>query len=136
MKSGVISLTNGCLKFASQSFCSGRFMHIFFKDRVFKEKHCTFYSAGARPFPDYTPRKPTIRDSEVVQGISKTIKQRRFETLRHVLRPFESKFKPDHLIWVLMNIKDDYELVFNFYEWACLHREPSLEIIAIHIAVA
>ncbi|KAF7809217.1 glutathione S-transferase U17-like [Senna tora] len=59
-------------------------------------------------FPDYSPKKPAIKDTELVHHISTTIKLRRSEPLRRVLKPYESKFKPDHLIWVLMDIKNDY----------------------------
>ncbi|PPD73960.1 hypothetical protein GOBAR_DD29105 [Gossypium barbadense] len=58
------------------------------------------HSANTRPFPDYSPKKPT---------------------------PYESKFRSNYLIWVLMNIKGEYTLVLDFFEWACLHRDPTLK---------
>ena len=77
-------------------------------------------SSNARPFPDYSPRKPSVTDTDFVHHISTTIKQRRAEPFRRILKPFESKFRPDHLIWVLMNIRDDYKLVLDFFNWARL----------------
>ncbi|KAF2282547.1 hypothetical protein GH714_043755 [Hevea brasiliensis] len=95
-------------------------------------------SINTRPFPDYSPKKPTIKDSELVHQISKAIKLRRSEPLCRILKPYESKFRSDHLIWVLMNIKNDYELVLNFFDWARLLRDPNLEArcIVVQIAVA
>ena len=95
-------------------------------------------SSNARPFPDYSPRKPSVTDTDFVHHISTTIKQRRAEPFRRILKPFESKFRPDHLIWVLMSIRDDYKLVLDFFDWARLRRDPSLEslCIVVHIAVA
>ncbi|KOM28209.1 hypothetical protein LR48_Vigan511s003200 [Vigna angularis] len=94
--------------------------------------------SNARPFPDYSPRKPSVKDTDFVHHISTTVKQRRSEPLRRILKPFEAKFKPDHFIWVLMNIKDDYKLVLDFFNWTRLRRDPSLEAlcIVVHIAVA
>lgn len=131
-------MSGGCSKLVLQSVYLGHFLCVFSKDRGLSGKLCTFYSTNSRPFPDYSPRKPTIRDSELVQYISSSITQRRSEKLGHVLRPFESKFRPDHIIWVLMRVKNDYKLVLDFYKWAYLHREPSLEVrgIVIHLAVA
>ncbi|KAK3027862.1 hypothetical protein RJ639_041496 [Escallonia herrerae] len=93
-------------------------------------------SATARPFPDYSPKRPTIRESELVYHVSTTIKQRCCEPLHRILKPFESKFRPDHFIWVLMNIKDDYKLVLDFFDWLCLRRDPSLEARCIVIQIA
>lgn len=95
-------------------------------------------STNTRPFPDYSPKRPTIRDSEIVHQISTAIKLRCSEPLRHTLKPFESKFRPDHLIWVLMDIRSDYRLVLDFFDWACLRREPNLEArcIVVQISVA
>ncbi|KAE8716504.1 hypothetical protein F3Y22_tig00110114pilonHSYRG00148 [Hibiscus syriacus] len=41
-------------------------------------------------------------------------------------------------MWVLMTIKDDYGLVLDFFEWACLRRDPTFEArcIIVQIAVA
>ena len=138
MKRGAICLSHGCSKLVSHYGFLDPFLCILFKDRVLSKNLCTFYPTKKRPFPDYSPRKPTIRDSELVQYISSTIKQRRSETLGHVLKPFESEFRPEHIIWVLMNIKNDYNILLNFYKWVCLRREPSLEVrcIVIHAAVA
>ncbi|KAM7471241.1 hypothetical protein LguiA_009424 [Lonicera macranthoides] len=95
-------------------------------------------STSARPFPDYSPKKPTIKDSELIYHISTAIKQRRFEPFRRILRPFESRFRQDHLIWVLMSIKSDYKLVLDFFDWSCLRKDPSLEArcIVIQLSVA
>ncbi|KAL6192428.1 hypothetical protein ACLB2K_033516 [Fragaria x ananassa] len=95
-------------------------------------------STDMRPFPDYSPKRPTIKDAELVHGISTTIKLRRFEPLRRILKHYESKFRSDHLIWVLMNIKSDYKLVLDLFDWACLRRDPTLEArcIVVHIAAA
>lgn len=95
-------------------------------------------SANTRPFPNYSPKKPTVKDSELVHQISNAIKLRRSEPVCRVLKPYESKFRSDHLIWVLMNIKGEYRLVLDFFEWACLRRDPTLEArcIVIQIAVA
>ncbi|KAG5521081.1 hypothetical protein RHGRI_033590 [Rhododendron griersonianum] len=95
-------------------------------------------SAHSRPFPDYSPKKPTIKDSEFIHQISTTVKHRRAEPLLRVLKPYESRFRPDHLIWVLMKIRGDYRLVLDFFDWVCLRRDPSMESICIvvHIAVA
>ncbi|KAK6922089.1 Pentatricopeptide repeat [Dillenia turbinata] len=98
----------------------------------------SFFSTDHRPFPDYSPKKPTIRDTELVNRITTVIKQRRSESLRKVLKSYESSFKTDHFIWVLMNIKNDYRLCLDFFDWACLRREPNLEsrCIVIQLAVA
>ncbi|OMO67803.1 hypothetical protein CCACVL1_20303 [Corchorus capsularis] len=95
-------------------------------------------SSNTRPFPDYSPKKPTIRDSDLVRQISVAIKARRSQPLFCVLKPYQLKFRSDHLIWVLMNIKGDYGLVLDFFEWACLHRGPTLEArcIIVQIVVA
>ncbi|PWA37895.1 hypothetical protein CTI12_AA586380 [Artemisia annua] len=95
-------------------------------------------SLGPRHFPDYSPKKPTIKDSQLVHNICTTIKQRPFDPIQRVLKPFESRFKSDHFIWVLMDIKDHYSLVLNFFHWLCLRRSPSLEArcIVIQISVA
>ncbi|KAG2267262.1 hypothetical protein Bca52824_061817 [Brassica carinata] len=69
-----------------------------------------------RPFPDYSPKKPSVRDTELVHQIANVIKLRRAEPLRRSLKPYECKFKTDHLIWVLMKIRSDYALFF--FEWA------------------
>ncbi|KAH7570179.1 hypothetical protein JRO89_XS05G0063000 [Xanthoceras sorbifolium] len=45
-----------------------------------------------RPFPDYSPKKPTIRNAELVYQISTAIKLRRYEPLHRVLKPYKSKF--------------------------------------------
>ncbi|KAB1993041.1 hypothetical protein ES319_D13G000700v1, partial [Gossypium barbadense] len=73
------------------------------------------HSANTRPFPDYSPKKPTVKDSKFVHQISNAIKLRRSEPLSN------------YLIWVLMNIKGEYTLVLDFFEWACLHRDPTLK---------
>ncbi|KAH7515846.1 hypothetical protein FEM48_Zijuj10G0069500 [Ziziphus jujuba var. spinosa] len=93
-------------------------------------------STNIRPFPDYSPKKPTIRDAEFVHHISTTIKLRRSESLRRILKSYESKFRPDHLIWIFMSIKHDYKLVLDFFDWACLRREPSLEARCIVVQIA
>ncbi|CAI0386632.1 unnamed protein product [Linum tenue] len=93
-------------------------------------------SSNVRPFPDYSPKKPTIRDSDLVHQISNAIRLRRSEPLRRVLKPFESKFRSDHLVWVLMSIKNDYKLVLDFFNWACLQRDPNLEARCIVIQIA
>ncbi|MBA0786992.1 hypothetical protein Gotri_026708, partial [Gossypium trilobum] len=46
-------------------------------------------------------------------------------------QPYESKFRSNYLIWVLMNIKGEYTLVFDFFEWACLLRDPTLEALLV-----
>ncbi|KFK42902.1 hypothetical protein AALP_AA1G053300 [Arabis alpina] len=61
-----------------------------------------------RPFPDYSPKKASVRDTELVQQITNVIKLRRVEPLKRSLKLYECKFKTDHLIWVLMKIKFDY----------------------------
>ncbi|XP_015076408.1 pentatricopeptide repeat-containing protein At1g05670, mitochondrial isoform X2 [Solanum pennellii] len=93
---------------------------------------------AARPFPDYSPKKPSVRDFELVQHVSTSIKQRYSEHVRRVLKPFESKIKPDHIVWVLMTIKNDYKLVIDFFDWWCQRRDPSIEVrcIIVHIAAA
>ncbi|MCI03013.1 pentatricopeptide repeat-containing protein mitochondrial-like, partial [Trifolium medium] len=103
------------------------------------------FSTTPRPFPDYSPRNPSVTDTDLIRHVTTTIKRRRLEPLRRVLKPYESRFKPSHLIWVLINIKNDYKLVLNFFNWAKsrsheqqqqLH--PTLEslCIVVHIAVA
>lgn len=87
-------------------------------------------------FPDYSSKKPSIRDSEFVHHISTVIKQRCYEHLRRILKPIESKFRPAHTIWVLMEIKNDYRLVLNFFDWSCIRREPSFEVSCIIIQIA
>ncbi|KAL6571872.1 hypothetical protein OROHE_002741 [Orobanche hederae] len=96
----------------------------------------SFEPTGSRSFPDYSPKKPTIKDSEFVHRISTVIKQRCNETFRRILKPFESKFRPDHLIWVLMEVKNDYNLVVNLFEWSGIRRYPSLEARCIFIQIA
>ncbi|WZZ44288.1 hypothetical protein YC2023_040547 [Brassica napus] len=71
-----------------------------------------------RPFPDYSPKKPSVRDTELVHQIANVIKLRRTEPLRRSLKPYECKFKTDHLVWVLMKI---------FFEWARSRRDSTLE---------
>ncbi|MFQ6642043.1 hypothetical protein Gotur_017129, partial [Gossypium turneri] len=53
------------------------------------------HSANTRPFPDYSPKKPTVKDSEL----------------------------------------GEYTLVLDFFEWACLHRDPTLEARCIVIQI-
>lgn len=91
-----------------------------------------------RPFPDYSPKKASVRDTEFVHQITNVIKLRRAEPLRRSLKPYECKFKTDHLIWVLMKIKCDYRLVLDFFDWARSRRDSNLEslCIVIHLAVA
>uniref|UniRef100_A0A0D3BFG9 DDE Tnp4 domain-containing protein n=1 Tax=Brassica oleracea var. oleracea TaxID=109376 RepID=A0A0D3BFG9_BRAOL len=72
-----------------------------------------------RPFPDYSPKKPSVRDTELVHQIANVIKLRRTEPLRRSLKPYECKFKTDHLVWVLMKI---------FFEWARSRRDSTLEV--------
>ncbi|XP_073020092.1 uncharacterized protein [Primulina eburnea] len=96
----------------------------------------SFGSTTIRSFPDYSPKKPSIRDSEFVHHISTVIKQRCYEHLRRILKPYESKFRPDHIIWVLMEIKNDYKLVLNFFDWYCIRRDPSFEVCCIIIQIA
>ncbi|CAL5357988.1 unnamed protein product [Camellia sinensis] len=103
---------------------------------LFFFRACLIHNLSSRPFPDYSPKKPTIRDSELTNQITTTIKQRRSEPLRRVLKPYESKFKPHHLIWVLINIKKDYKLVLDFFDWACLRKNPSIESLCIVIQIA
>lgn len=91
------------------------------------EKLSCLTLTAARPFPDYSPKKSSIRDSELVQHVSTSIKQRYSEHIRRVLKPFESKIKPDHIVWVLMTIKNDYKLVIDFFDWWCQRRDPSIE---------
>ncbi|KAG5091386.1 hypothetical protein JHK82_050164 [Glycine max] len=58
-------------------------------------------------------------DTDFVHHISTTIKQCCAEPLRRILKPFESKFKPDHLIWIAVASKDlrmAHRLVFEFWE--------------------
>ncbi|KAL3577729.1 hypothetical protein D5086_019233, partial [Populus alba] len=95
-------------------------------------------SSNTRPFPNYSPKKPTILDAQLVHQISNAIKLRHSEPLRHILKSYESKFRSDHLIWVLMNIRHDYKLALDFFDWACLRRDPNLEArcIIVQIAVA
>ncbi|CAJ2668757.1 unnamed protein product [Trifolium pratense] len=103
------------------------------------------FSTTPRPFPDYSPRNPSVvTDTHLIRHVTTTIKRRRLEPLRRVLKPYESRFKPSHLTWVLINIKNDYKLALNFFNWAksrsheqqLLH--PTLEslCIVVHIAVA
>lgn len=96
------------------------------------------WSSGVRSFPDYSSKKPSIKDSEFVHHISTILKQRCSEPLRRILKPIETKFRSDHLIWVLMDIRNDYRLVINLFDWSCIRRCPSLEAccIVIHLAVA
>ena len=91
-----------------------------------------------RPFPDYSPKKPSVRDTELVHQIANVIKLRRAEPLRRSLKPYECKFKTDHLVWVLMKIRSDYSLVLDFFEWARSRRDSTLEGLCIvtHLAVA
>ncbi|KAI7990539.1 Pentatricopeptide repeat-containing protein [Camellia lanceoleosa] len=103
---------------------------------LFFFRACLIHNLSSRPFPDYSPKKPTIRDSELTNQITTTIKQRRSEPLRRVLKPYESKFKPHNLIWVLINIKKDYKLVLDFFDWACLRKNPSIESLCIVIQIA
>lgn len=102
------------------------------------EKFSCLPLTAARPFPDYSPKRPSIRDSELVQHVSTSIKQRYSEHIRPVLKPFESKIRPDHIIWVLMTVKNDYKLVLDFFDWWCQRRDPSIEVrcIIVHIAAA
>ncbi|CAN1321207.1 Pentatricopeptide repeat-containing protein At1g05670, mitochondrial [Linum perenne] len=93
-------------------------------------------SSKVRPFPDYSPKKPTIRDSELVHQISSVIRLRRCEPIRRVLKPFESKLRSDHVVWVLMSIKNDYGLVLDFFNWVCFQRDPNLEARCIVIQLA
>lgn len=111
---------------------------LFFPFRCSSLRYFSSGSTTARPFPDYSPKKPTIKDSELIYHISTTIKLRRTEPLHRILKPYESKFRPDHLIWVLMNIKNDYKLVLDFFDWACLRRDPTLQArcIVVQVAVA
>ncbi|XP_020975911.1 pentatricopeptide repeat-containing protein At1g05670, mitochondrial [Arachis ipaensis] len=95
-----------------------------------------FGPSNPRPFPDYSLKKPTVTDTHFVHRISTTIKQRRSEPLRRILKPYESKFKPDHFIWVLMDIKNDYNLVLDFFNWARLRRDPSLEALCIVLQIS
>ncbi|KAK0574708.1 hypothetical protein LWI29_027793 [Acer saccharum] len=104
--------------------------------RCLAQRLYTSGSTNTRPFPDYSPKKPTIRDAELVHQISTAIKLRRYEPLRRVLKPYEVKFRSDHLIWVLMNIRGDYRLVLDFFDWACLRRDPNLESRCIVIQIA
>ncbi|KAJ0095118.1 hypothetical protein Patl1_16297 [Pistacia atlantica] len=117
--------TSSCLQFS------------FFR-RCLSQRLSASGSPNTRPFPDYSPKKPTIRDAEFVHQISTAVKLHRFEPLRRILKPYESKFRPDHVIWVLMNIRSDYKLVLDFFDWACLRKDPNLEVrcIVIQLAVA
>ena len=138
MKRHVISFPRQCFQHFSYHSHLDLFLNRlpFFK-RCFSEKNCSFDST-TRNFPNYSPRKPILQDSKLVHRISIAIKQRRSEPLRRVLKPYESKFQDDHLVWVLMSIRNDYILVLNFFEWACLRRDPSLEArcILAQIAIA
>lgn len=138
-RSGVSSLSQ-CLQFLSHGYLrtfAPNSRPFFFK-RYLGQIFYFSCSPNSRPFPNYSPKKPTIKDSELVHHISTAIKLRRSEPLLRVLKPYESKFRSDHLIWVLMNIKGDYGLVVDFFEWACLRRDPTLEArcIVVQIAVA
>ncbi|XP_061365224.1 pentatricopeptide repeat-containing protein At1g05670, mitochondrial [Gastrolobium bilobum] len=104
--------------------------------KLFSSSSLGSSSTSTRPFPDYSPRKPAIRDTELVHHISTAIKQRRSEPLRRILKPYESKFRPDHLIWVLMDIKNDYKLVLDFFNWARSRRETTLEALCIVVQIA
>ncbi|GMN48074.1 hypothetical protein TIFTF001_017245 [Ficus carica] len=123
-----IILHHPCLGFASN--CSSVFLRRNLS-QVFSAS-----STNTRPFPDYSPKKPTIKDAELVHHITTTIKLRRSEPLRRVLKPYESKFRSDHLIWTLMNIRNDYDLVLDFFDWACVRREPTLEARCIIVQIA
>jgi hypothetical protein len=140
MKRCSISLSTHCFGFISHQFRLGFASNYLplFCFRSLSQGHSTLGSTDTRPFPDYSPKKPTIRDSEFVHQISNAIKLRRSEPLRRILKPHESKFRPDHLIWVLMNIKNNYKMVLDFFEWACLRRDPTLEVrcAVVQIAVA
>ncbi|CAK8561566.1 unnamed protein product [Lathyrus sativus] len=100
------------------------------------------FSTTPRPFPDYSPRNPSVTDTDLIRHITTTIKRRRLEPFRRVLKPYESRFKPSHFIWVLINIKDDYQLVLNLFNWVKSRSQqqlhPTLEslCIVVHIAVA
>ncbi|GMY26109.1 pentatricopeptide repeat-containing protein At1g05670, mitochondrial [Fagus crenata] len=136
-----IFFTDHCFRLVSHQSHLGfasNYLPLFCLRRWLSQAHSTSGSTHARPFPDYSPKRPTIRDSEFVHQISTTIKLRRSEPLRRILKPYESKFRPDHLIWVLMNIKNDYKLVLDFFDWVCLRRDPTLEArcIVVQIAVA
>lgn len=98
----------------------------------------SYECSSSRPFPDYSPKKPTIRDSDFVHQISTSIKQRRLEPLPRVLKPFELHFKPDHFIWVLAKIRNDFSLVLGFFDWARARKKLSLEAqcIVAHISIA
>ncbi|XP_025013289.2 pentatricopeptide repeat-containing protein At1g05670, mitochondrial [Ricinus communis] len=93
-------------------------------------------STSTRPFPDYSPKKPNVKDSELVHQISNAVKLRRTEPLCRILKPYETKLRSDHLIWVLMNIKDNYELILDFFNWACLRRDPNLEVRCVVVQIA
>ncbi|CAH9090217.1 unnamed protein product [Cuscuta epithymum] len=99
---------------------------------------CKVHRIDSRPFPDYSPKKPSIRDAKLVHQVSNTVKQRRCETLNSTLNPFERNFRSDHFIWVLMNIKNDYKLVLDLYNWWSLRSKPSLEArcVVAHIATS
>ena len=136
-----IFFSDHCFRLFSHSSHLGfasNYFPLFCLRRFLSQGHSISSSTDARPFPDYSPKKPTIRDSEFVYQISTVIKLRRSEPLRRILKPYESKFRPDHLIWVLMDIKNDYKLVLDFFDWVCLRRDPTLEArcIVVQIAVA
>ncbi|TYG63102.1 hypothetical protein ES288_D06G001000v1, partial [Gossypium darwinii] len=112
----VVSYLSHCFQLLShcypQSFAS-KSDSPFFKRYLGSILHLS-HSANTRLFPDYSPKKPTVKDSEL---------------------PYESKFRSNYLIWVLMNIKGKYTLVLDFFEWACLHRDPTLKARCIVIQI-
>ncbi|KAB2023194.1 hypothetical protein ES319_D06G000200v1 [Gossypium barbadense] len=122
----VVSYLSHCFQLLShcypQSFAS-KSGSPFFKRYLGSILHLS-HSANTRLFPDYSPKKPTVKDSELVHQISNAIKLRRSEPL-----------SSNYLIWVLMNIKGKYTLVLDFFEWACLHRDPTLKARCIVIQI-
>ncbi|KAL5826538.1 hypothetical protein ACOSQ4_018335 [Xanthoceras sorbifolium] len=71
------------------------YLPFFFFTRCLGERLYTSGSTNNRPFPDYSPKKPTIRNAELVYQISTAIKLRRYEPLHRVLKPYKSKFRSD-----------------------------------------
>ncbi|KAL5759641.1 hypothetical protein ACOSQ2_018479 [Xanthoceras sorbifolium] len=72
------------------------YLPFFFFTRCLGERLYTSGSTNNRPFPDYSPKKPTIRNAELVYQIS------------------TAKVTP-------------VRLVLDFFDWACLCRDPNLE---------
>ncbi|KAL5761895.1 hypothetical protein ACOSP7_018159 [Xanthoceras sorbifolium] len=90
------------------------YLPFFFFTRCLGERLYTSGSTNNRPFPDYSPKKPTIRNAELVYQISTAIKLCRYEPLHRCIVIQIAAASKD--------LKTAHELTRNFWE------KPNLDI--------